>query len=286
MRGYAPSGERVPPFDHADIAALEGYVQQVGWTELPLLQPKQVEPTGVACLVRALKGTVIKLVQSEDNNSDTSNGTTLDSSQPLDRSERDPLGLDQGSPELEEGECRASSPEAMDQDEALGHGGPLDEGSTSEAGMAFGQRTDSQSEEMDINVHYSDSEGLSRQPMETQDARDDRGHSELSWDEGENEVAKRRQLYPKVRPYAVPVYQDIDNGWYQREDLMDPNDVAPPACRIGLPNVDGSIGGDNRLALPPPMEPSTFGSPILRAGGATSFGSIRSSPWYHPLSIS
>ncbi len=32
---------------------------------------------------------------------------------------------------------------------------------------------------------------------------------------------------------------------------MDPNDVAPPARRVGLPNVDSSIGGDQRHALPP-----------------------------------
>ena len=142
----------------------------------------------------------------------------------------------------------------MDQDEVLGDGAPLHEGSTSDAGMAFGQRTDSQSEDMDVNVRYSDSEGLSGQPMETQQARDGRDHSELSGGEGENEAAKRRRLYPKVWPCAVPVYQDTDNGWYQGEDLMDPNDVAPPACRIGLPNVDGSIGGDNMLALPPPRQ--------------------------------
>ncbi len=52
----------------------------------------------------------------------------------------------------------------------------------------------------------------------------------------------------------IPVYQDIDDGWNQGEDLMDPNDVAPPARRIGLPNVDGSIEGDHRHALPPPRE--------------------------------
>ncbi len=188
----------------------------------------------------------------EDNDSDTSNVTTLDSSQPLDRSERDPLGLDQGGPELEEGEGQASSPEAMDENEVLGHDAHLDEGSTSEAGLAYGQRTDSQSEHMDVNVRFSDSEGPSGQPMETQDARYSHGNPELSWGEGENETAKRRRLYPKVWPYMVPVYQDIDNGWYQEEDLMDPNDVAPPACRAGLPNVDGSIGGDHRYALPPP----------------------------------
>ncbi len=80
MRGYAPSGERVPPFDRDDLAALEGYVEQVGWTEIQLLQPKQVPQAGMACLVRALPGTVIQLAQSEDNDSDTSNGTTLNSS--------------------------------------------------------------------------------------------------------------------------------------------------------------------------------------------------------------
>ena len=205
-------------------------------------------------LVRALKWTVIQLVQSEDNDSDTSNGTTLDSSQPLGRSERDPLGLAQGSPELEEGECRASSPEAMDQDEVLGHDAHLNEGSTSDAGMAFGQRTDSQSEDMDVTVRFSDSEGHFGQPMETQDARYGRDHPELLWGEGENEAAKRRRLYPKVQPYTVPVQREIGNGWYQGEDLMDPNDVAPPARRVGLPNVDGSIGGDHRHALPPPRQ--------------------------------
>ncbi len=105
---------------------------------------------------------------------------------------------------------------------------------------------------MDVTVRYSDSEGHSGQPMETQDARPSRYHPELSWGEVENEAAKRRRLYPKVRPYTVPVQQDIDNGWYQGEDMMDPNDMAPPAHRIGLLNVDGSIGGDQRYDLPPP----------------------------------
>ncbi len=137
------------------------------------------------------------------------------------------MGLDQGGPELEEGECQASSPEAMDQDEVLGHDAHLDEGSTSDAGMAFGQRTDSHSEDMDVAVHFSDSEVPSSQPMEIQDAQYGRDHPELLWGEGENETTKRRQLYPKVWPYTFPVYQDIDSGWYQGEDLMDPNDVAP-----------------------------------------------------------
>ena len=244
---------RVPFLDRDDLVTLEGYVDQVGWVDLPLLQPKQVDCMGVACLVRALQGAVIQLAQSEDNDSDTSGVETTDSSQPQDRSERDPLGLTQLGPELEERKCpnQAYSPEAMDQDEVLEHDAHLDEGSASDAGLAFGQRTDSQSEDMDVTVRYSDSEGHSGQPMETQDARHSRGNPELSWGEGENKTARRRRLYPKVRPYMVPVRQDIDNGWYQGEDMMDPNDVAPPARRIGLLNVDGSIGGDQRYALPP-----------------------------------
>ncbi len=252
VRGYASGGERVPPLDSDDLIALERYVARIGWEDLPSLQPKQISRTGVACLVRALQGTVIQLVQSEDNDSDTSNVETMDSSQPRDRSERDPLGLAQGGPELEEGECQASSPEAMDQDEVLGHDAYLDEGSASDAGVAFGQKTDSQSEAMDATGIYSDSEGHSGQPMETQDARYSRGNPEPNWGEGENETARRRRMYPKVRPYTVSVYQDIANGWYQGEDMMDSNDVAPPAHRVGLPNVDGSIGGDNGYALPPP----------------------------------
>ncbi len=35
---------------------------------------------------------------------------------------------------------------------------------------------------------------------------------------------------------------------------MDPNDVAPPVCRMGLPNVVGSIGGDAKYTLPPPRQ--------------------------------
>ena len=49
--GYASGGVRVPFLDRDDLVALEGYVDQVGWVDLPLLHPKQVERTGVACLV-------------------------------------------------------------------------------------------------------------------------------------------------------------------------------------------------------------------------------------------
>ncbi len=87
--------------------------------------------------------------------------------------------------------------------------------------------------------------------MESQNARRSRDNPEPTWGEGENEAAQRRRLYPKVRPYAVPAPARVDNGWYQGEDLMDPGEVASPAHRVGRPNVDGSIRGDQGNALPP-----------------------------------
>ena len=91
--------------------------------------------------IQALKGTVIHLVQSEYDESDTSDMEASDSSLPQDRSELDPLNLTQGGPEREEGECsnQSSSPEAMDQDDVLGHDTYLDGGSASNTGMASGR---------------------------------------------------------------------------------------------------------------------------------------------------
>ncbi len=108
-----------------------------------------------------------------------------------------------------------------------------------------------QSEDMDTTAQPSEAESYSGRPMESQDARHHRGNPDPTWGEGENEMAKRRRLYPKVRPYTVHAPQRVDNGWYQGEDVMDPNEVAPPARKVGQPNVDGSIGGDPRNALPP-----------------------------------
>ncbi len=151
------------PLDGDDLVALEGYVDRVGWAKLPLLQPKQVERAGVVGLIRALQGTVIHLIQSEDDESDTSSVETMDLSQPQDGSELDPLPLTQGGPEREEGEWsgNSSSPKAMDQDEVQEHDTYLDGGSTSDAGLAFGQRADSQSEDMDITAQPSEAESFS-----------------------------------------------------------------------------------------------------------------------------
>ncbi len=204
VRGYASGGERIPALDGDDLVALEGYVEELGWENLPSLRPKQVDRTGVRCLVRALQGTVIRLVQLEDNESNTSIAETTDSCQPRNRSERDPLGLTQGNLELEDGEWQASPHEAMDQDEVLEHNTRLEEGPASEVGMAFGQTTDSQSEAMDVTGICLESEAFSGQPMETQDARHCRGNLESTWGDGENETAKRRRKYPKGATLCGP----------------------------------------------------------------------------------
>ncbi len=136
--GSASGGFGVPPLTGDDLDVLEGYIARVGWEKLPLLQPKQVECSGVRVLMQALKGTVIHLIQSEDNESDTSDMEATDSSQPQDQSEFDPLNLTQGGPEREEGGCsdQSFSPVAMDQDDVLGHDAYLDGGRVSDTGMA------------------------------------------------------------------------------------------------------------------------------------------------------
>ena len=103
LRGFASGGFGVPPLSGDDLVVLDVYVAQVGWTDLPLLQPKQFECPGVRVLIQALQGTAIHLVQSEDDESDTSEMEATDSSLPQDRSELDPRNLTQDSPEREEG---------------------------------------------------------------------------------------------------------------------------------------------------------------------------------------
>ena len=129
-----------------------------------------------------------------------------DSSLPQDRSELDPLNLTQGGPEREEGELsnQSSSLEAMDQEDVLGRDTYLDGSLASDPGMACRRMTDFQSEDMDTTAQTLEAESYSEWPMGSQDARHSCGNPDPIWGEGENETAKRRRLYPKVRPYAVP----------------------------------------------------------------------------------
>ncbi len=139
----------------------------------------------------------------------------------------------------------------MDQDDILGRDTYLDGGSASDTGIAPERINGFQSKDMDTTAQPSGAESYSDPLMESQDTRYACSSPESDWGEGENEAAKRRQLYLQVQPYAISVPPGIDNGSYLMEDLMDPRDVASPACRVGRPNVNSSIGGDKRHSLHP-----------------------------------
>ncbi len=190
-RGFASGGFGVPPLSGDDLAVLEGWISKVGRTDLPLVEPKQVECSGVRVLIQALQGTVIHLVQSEDDGPATSDMEASDSSLPQDRSELDPLNLTQDGPEREEGELtpHSSSPEAMDQDDVLGRGTYPDGGLASDTGVAPRRLTDFQSEDMDTTAQPSGAKSYSERPVESQDMRHSRGNPDPTWGEGQNEAA-------------------------------------------------------------------------------------------------
>ncbi len=240
-------GEELAPLSDDDIAVFEQVVLKVGLENVPHLQFKKLTNAGVQGVVCVLQGVKIQLVTPEDDDSDTSEMDTSHASLPPDRSEEDPLALDHGDLEREKGELseRSSSPDTMDQDDILGRDTYLDGGLASDTGAAPERINGFQSKEMDTTAQPSGAESYSDRPMGSQDARDS------DWGEGENETAKRHRLYPKLRPYMIPVPSGIDNGWYQAEDLMDTREVALPAHRVGRPNVDGSILGDRVSPLPP-----------------------------------
>ncbi len=251
--GFASGGIRVPPLSNNDVVVVGQRIDRVGLENLPLVQPKQVTCLGFRGLFQALQGTKIHLFQSEDDESTTSDMETSNSSLLLDCSEADPLALNHGGPEREEGELtgHSFSPDAMDQEDVLGHDTYLDGGLASDTGAAPGRISGFRSEEMDTTAQPLEVESYSDRPMESQDARYARSGPDYDWGERESETARHRQLYPKIQPYVIPTPSGIDNGWYQEEDLMDPREVALPARSVGRPNVNGSIGGDKGSYLPP-----------------------------------
>ncbi len=113
----------------------------------------------------------IQLIQPEDDDSTTSEMDISHTSLPLDHSETDPLALNCRNPDLE-GELKdhSSLPDAMDQDDVLGHGNYPDRGLASDTGAAPGRVSDFQSEEMDTTVQPLEVESYSYWPIESQDA--------------------------------------------------------------------------------------------------------------------
>ncbi len=234
------------------MAMFEQIVLKVGLENVPYLRLKLTN-TGVQGVIHALKWVKIQLVQSGDDDSDMSEIDTSHASLSLDRSEADPPALNHGGPEREEEEIseHSSSPDAMDQDDVLGRDTHLDGGLANDAGVAPGRISGFQSEEMDTIAQPPKVESCSDRPRESQDVWYNRSSPDSDWGDGESQTARRRRLYPKVPPYVIPVPPRINSGWYQKEDLMDPREVASPARRVGRLNVDGSIGGDKGHSLPP-----------------------------------
>ncbi len=228
-------GEELAPLSDTDMAVLEQIVLKIGPENVPRLQLKQLTNAGVQGVVCALRGVEIQLVAREDADSATSKMDTSHASIPPDHSETDPLALDHGGPEREEGELseQSSSPDTMDQDNVLGCDTYLDGGLVSDPGVAPERITSFQPKEMDTTAQPSGAESCSDRPRESQDTRYGRSVPDSDWGDGESETAKRRRLYPKVWPYIFPTPPGIDNGWYQEEDLMDPREVALPARRVG-----------------------------------------------------
>ena len=140
----------------------------------------------------------------------------------------------------------------MDQSDTLGHGIHSASGSVSDASAALSGMSDFQPEDMDTAAQPSEVESHSDLPMTGQDTQPRcSGPPDSEWGEGESEASKHHCQYPKISPYLVVGKELAQNRWYEGEDIMDPRQVASPVCRMGSPNVDGSIGGDKGYPLPP-----------------------------------
>ncbi len=50
----------------------------------------------------------------------------------------------------------------------------------------------------------------------------------------------------------------VNTVWYEGEDCMHPTEVAPADCRVGRPNLNGSISGYKAHVLPPHQEDRTY----------------------------
>ncbi len=110
----------------------------------------------------------------------------------------DPLALNHRNPDREEGKLseHSSSPDAMDQDDVLGHDAYLDRGLASFC-AAPERISGFQSEKIDTTAQPSEVESYSDRPMGSQDARYDRSLPDSDWDKRENDTSRHRRLYPK-----------------------------------------------------------------------------------------
>ncbi len=71
-QGLPPGGMRVPPLSIDDVVMVGQWIDRIGLENLPLVQPKQVTCSGVRGMFQVLQGAKIHLIQSEDDESATS----------------------------------------------------------------------------------------------------------------------------------------------------------------------------------------------------------------------
>ncbi len=159
-------------FSDDERVVFEQLVQTVGLERLLLLQPKQVECSGVRELEPALQWIRICLVPVVDHDSDMSEmSITHDSSFTAGFVSTDPLELEsEGPTDLQDGEIidNPCAPEPMEQSEELGHGAQPGGSTLSDLSPIPSGVSDFPSEDMDTNAHTSESESHSSLPTTSQ----------------------------------------------------------------------------------------------------------------------
>ncbi len=146
-QSHTLSRARVAPLSDEDVVMFGQWIDKVGLENLPQVQPKQVACTGERALVQAIKGAQVRLVHSEDFDSDTSDMDTSHDSLPRGCYSSDPLNLEAADPShLEDGEIidHSHPSEPIDQSDTLGHGVQLTGDVASNASAALGRMSDFQ----------------------------------------------------------------------------------------------------------------------------------------------
>ncbi len=160
---------------------------------------------GVQGVVHVLWRVKIQLVAPEDDDSDMSEMDISNASIPPDHSEADPLAVDHGGPEQEEGEIseQSSSP-----DDVLGCDTYLDGGLASDTGTAPERIDGFQSEEMDTTAQPLGAESYSDRPMGSQDAQYDRSLPSLSLSLSDLSILELR-IFFLIRRYGISVTYNV-----------------------------------------------------------------------------
>ncbi len=56
--------------------------------------------------------------------------------------------------------------------------------------------------------------------------------------------------FPPRQPFTKPRVEEVNDGWYQGDDCVDPSGVAPTARRVILLAADGTLALKQDAAIP------------------------------------